>query len=199
MLFKAGLYKPPNIWSVVEVAKEVREYIDAKESDAVVFVGLSDEGISKDRLTRGCDECDTMVKEAISKFNGSQKIKDLDVSCSHCKEAWQREQDEERVKHPNVWRYIQDNTPLDPIIESDLGKIFRRERVPLEKFSDKDLRLLKSRRNDFPEGLRPTVNNDEGYIEFPVFSIDDMESVLTHHYEGEEKDKVKEMLSSGSK
>ena len=68
--------------------------------------------------------------------------------------------------------------------------------MPLSKFSEKDLRLLKSRRDDFPEGLQPTVNNDEGYIEFPVFDIDAMENILAHHYEGEEKDKVKEMLSS---
>lgn len=102
VLFKAGLYKPPNIWSVVEVAKEVRKYIDEQGSDAIVFVGLSDEGISKDRLTRGCDECDTTVKEAITRFNGSQKLKDLDVNCPHCTPEWEKNFQEERAKHPSV-------------------------------------------------------------------------------------------------
>lgn len=186
-LYKAGLYRPPNIWSVAEVAKRVREYIDSEKIDGIVFVGLSDEGISADRLTRGCEQCDQSVKAAITKFNGSQKVNDLQCDCANCKAKWQTNYTNERKNHPNTIRYINDNTPLTDIVEDKMETFFKWEKVPINKFSMEDLKLMQDRIIDFPFNAAPIINMEEGYVELTVFDPEKFELVLDQYYQAADR------------
>lgn len=181
-LYKGGLYRPPQIWSVVEVAKQVRKYITENRIDAVVFVGLSDEGISKERLTKGCDQCDRKVKEAISKFNGSQDLADLAYECSSCQPQWERAIRAEKDAHPNVWRYVDDNIVLKEAVEDNLGRLFEWVGVSLKRFSKNDLRLMVHRKEDFPEGNEPVIDKQKGMVRFAMLSLDKMEKFLAEYY-----------------
>lgn len=185
-LYKAGLYQPPNLWSVVEVARLVRQYIEENGMDAVVFVGLSDEGISKDRLTRSCDQCDSRVKAAIGRFNGTQELGDLECECDNCRGQWQSDREAEKQRYGKILRYVNDDTPLS-VIEGGLKSLLSRTNVDIGRFSAKDLKLMQDRAADFPEGMAPIIHAEEGYVELVVFDQDRMERKLAAYYQAIDK------------
>lgn len=78
-LYLNSKYRILNLWSVVEVIKNIYKYGN-------IFVGLSDENLSKDRMPSSCPICDDKIIEAIEYFNETQDIShllDLDCECKN--------------------------------------------------------------------------------------------------------------------
>ncbi|MGD2086565.1 MAG: archaeosine biosynthesis radical SAM protein RaSEA [Candidatus Aminicenantes bacterium] len=83
-LFLNAQYRLVNLWSVVEVIKRTHEY-------GSIFVGLSDEKLSFDRLPNSCDICFHRLRDAIEEFNRTQETSVFTpLNCS-CKENYQIE------------------------------------------------------------------------------------------------------------
>jgi len=81
--FEAGSYRPPWLWSVVEVVERIAP-------EGAVYVGLSDEGMGPQRSAHNCGSCDARVIEALTAFNQSQETGPLtDLDCS-CRDEWRR-------------------------------------------------------------------------------------------------------------
>lgn len=76
-LFLKSEYMILNLWTVVEVIKKVHMLGN-------VFVGLSDEALSSDRMPYSCSECNTELIEEIELFNNTQdasRLYKLDCIC----------------------------------------------------------------------------------------------------------------------
>ncbi|MFH1224661.1 MAG: hypothetical protein V1676_02550 [Candidatus Diapherotrites archaeon] len=83
-LYFRNEYKVPNLWSVIEVVKRLA-------GRGCIFVGLSDENLSKDRLTGSCEKCREKLCSAIERFNETQSAEELySLNCS-CRSGWLRE------------------------------------------------------------------------------------------------------------
>ncbi|HOX46908.1 MAG TPA: hypothetical protein PK668_25145 [Myxococcota bacterium] len=82
--FEAGRYRPPWLWSAVEVVSRVA-------GQGEVFVGLSDEGLEPARAARNCDACTPRVRAALAEFNRSQDPGPLAGLACPCQAEWRRE------------------------------------------------------------------------------------------------------------
>lgn len=81
-LWRRGDYRPPWLWSLVEVLKEGRKLTGARIMSAPSGGGTV-------RGAHNCEKCDRKVLDAIERFSFSQDPKDLeDLSCS-CQDEWQ--------------------------------------------------------------------------------------------------------------
>ncbi|MBU0662518.1 hypothetical protein KJ891_03565, partial [Candidatus Micrarchaeota archaeon] len=83
-LYLRNEYEVPNLWSVVEVVKRL-------EGKGYVFVGLSDENLSKDRLAGSCEKCGEKLCTAIERFNETQSAEGLKGLDCACRAAWLKE------------------------------------------------------------------------------------------------------------
>ncbi|MBO4798931.1 MAG: archaeosine biosynthesis radical SAM protein RaSEA [Candidatus Methanomethylophilaceae archaeon] len=79
-LWKKGEFRPPWIWSLFEVFRRLSGKVGAR-------VISSPSGGGSQRGVHNCGECDRSALEAIERFNFSQDISDLNVSCG-CIEKW---------------------------------------------------------------------------------------------------------------
>ena len=80
-LWKRGLYRPPWLWSVVEVLMEASARYDGQVTCDVVAGG-------KQRGAHNCGDCDTTMLEAIEQFTLHEKRDAFEhVSCG-CREEW---------------------------------------------------------------------------------------------------------------
>jgi radical SAM enzyme (TIGR01210 family) len=76
--FLAGRYRPPSLWSAVEIVRRVHPLGEA-------LVGLSDEGLEPRRAADGCQECGARLRLAIAAYNRSRDLASLDaVHCPAC-------------------------------------------------------------------------------------------------------------------
>ena len=76
--FLAGSYRLINLWTVLAVLRRTYHL-------GTIFVGLSDENLSKNRLPEGCAECTVPVRNAIEQFNGTQNILEFEhLRCPRC-------------------------------------------------------------------------------------------------------------------
>lgn len=85
-LYNEGLITPPKLWSLIEVIKQTHQL-------GTLFVPLFDEGLAVDEnhVAHNCSACTPKIREAMHKFNATQKIEPLlEVSCN-CKGDWQTE------------------------------------------------------------------------------------------------------------
>ncbi len=80
-MWSRNIYRPPWLWSVVEVIKKTREFYDGMIKCDVVAGG-------KSRGAHNCMECDKKILHAIEKFNLTQNVKALDNIDCKCKEKW---------------------------------------------------------------------------------------------------------------
>jgi radical SAM enzyme (TIGR01210 family) len=81
--FARGDYRPPWLWSVVEVVQLVA-------GSGPVQVGLSDEGLQPAQVARNCAHCSPGVRQALADFNLSQDPTALArLDCS-CRQEWSR-------------------------------------------------------------------------------------------------------------
>tara|TARA_R110002049_G_scaffold309231_1_gene518956 strand:+ start:6005 stop:6847 length:843 start_codon:yes stop_codon:yes gene_type:complete len=74
-MYEKGEYQLVNLWSVAEVVKRTSGF-------ANIFVGLSDENLSKERVSSGCNKCTDTLRAALEQFNGSQNLMDIrEIAC----------------------------------------------------------------------------------------------------------------------
>ena len=79
-LWKKGEFRPPWIWSLFEVFRQLSGKVGAR-------VISSPSGGGSQRGVHNCGQCDRSALDAIERFNFSQDISDLNVSCG-CIEKW---------------------------------------------------------------------------------------------------------------
>ncbi len=90
-LWEKGEYKPPKLWSVAEVLIKTAERLGMENTQGKLFVGLSDENLSGDRMTSNCGSCDDEVRREIQAFNGHQDVSRLRELYHECKNEWKHE------------------------------------------------------------------------------------------------------------
>ncbi len=74
-------YNVLNLWSVVEVIKN-------SYKKGIIFAGLSDENLSKDRFTRSCNKCTEKICKAVEYFNKTQSIEKIQSLSCECRKEW---------------------------------------------------------------------------------------------------------------
>lgn len=87
-LFIQGKYTPPKLWSIIEVLIRVSNIVGGNKINGKLFVGLSDENLSSNRMTSNCGQCDNEIKSAIQDFNGHQDASRLESLYHECKDGW---------------------------------------------------------------------------------------------------------------
>ena len=104
-LWKRGEYRPPWIWSLVEVLKRCSGKTRAR-------LISSPSGGGTKRGTNNCGECDRRVLDAISLFSLSQNRDDLNVECE-CISSWKRYIEKEAM--------LGTAADLDRVMDTDLA------------------------------------------------------------------------------
>lgn len=86
-LFFKNMYRKLNLWSVIEVIKRTYQA-------GTIFVGLSDENLSCDRIPQSCTNCSQKLIDEIERFNHTQEIGQLlNLRCS-CQAEYARQLEE---------------------------------------------------------------------------------------------------------
>jgi len=79
--FEQGQYRPPWLWSVVEVVSRVAPL-------GAVLVGLSDEGTNPRQASHNCEHCTGFFRNALAVFNRTQDPTDLRALSCNCRQVW---------------------------------------------------------------------------------------------------------------
>jgi archaeosine synthase beta-subunit len=79
--FEQGQYRPPWLWSVVEVVSRIAPL-------GSVLVGLSDEGTNPLRAARNCERCTGLFRDALAAFNRTQDPSGLRALSCDCRQVW---------------------------------------------------------------------------------------------------------------
>ncbi len=83
-LYLKSKYRLLSLWSVVDVIVKVHQF-------GTIFIGLSDEGLSINRMPNSCPDCNQYIIESIEYFNKTQDISKLiDLYCE-CKSDYNLE------------------------------------------------------------------------------------------------------------
>ena len=80
-LFLNQQYRLVNLWSVVEVIRQTHQWGN-------LFVGLSDENLSLDRMPGSCPKCSKRIVDEIEHFNRTQSISGLEQLECDCKNRY---------------------------------------------------------------------------------------------------------------
>jgi radical SAM enzyme (TIGR01210 family) len=107
-LFRRGDYRPPWLWTLVEVLRQGRSKTDIR-----VFSSPSGAGTS--RGAHNCGKCDAGVIAAIERFAFTQDLKEFDGLDCGCKARWRAQlelQDAMRTS-VDIDRYLADDLGLD--------------------------------------------------------------------------------------
>ncbi len=91
-VWKAGSYRPPWLWSVVEVLKRTAQYTKQIRFDC------DPTAAGKDRGAHNCGKCDTTVLEAIRNYALHQNPKVFDNLTCDCKIKWKSELNYESLR-----------------------------------------------------------------------------------------------------
>ena len=81
-MWRDNLYRPPWIWSVIEVALEVKR-MDARP----LFIDTS--GFKTSRGPRNCGKCDHYLTKRVKKFSATQDVSLLEGLDCNCKNTWE--------------------------------------------------------------------------------------------------------------
>lgn len=81
-LWKRGEFRPPWIWSLIEVMKQLSGTVSAR-------IMSSPSGGGAARGVHNCGVCDAAALEAVERFSFSQDPRDLEVTCE-CNKSWRR-------------------------------------------------------------------------------------------------------------
>jgi radical SAM enzyme (TIGR01210 family) len=82
-LWEKGKYRPPWLWSVVEVLRHAHLI-----SRGAVNIVCDPVAAGKSRGTHNCGKCDSSIVDAIRKFSLNQDVKVLDNLDCDCKNLW---------------------------------------------------------------------------------------------------------------
>ena len=107
-LFRRGDYRPPWLWTLVEVLRQGRSKTDVR-------VFSSPSGAGTPRGAHNCGRCDAGVIAAIERFAFSQDLKELEDLDCECKSRWRAQvelQDAMRTS-VDVDRHLADDLGLD--------------------------------------------------------------------------------------
>ncbi|MCP5105211.1 MAG: archaeosine biosynthesis radical SAM protein RaSEA [bacterium] len=77
-LFLQRSYRLVNLWSIVEIIKQIHHRGN-------IFLGLSDENLSFERLPNSCEKCNLKIIAAVEMFNNTQDASVLDHLECECK------------------------------------------------------------------------------------------------------------------
>ena len=88
-LYLSGEYQLPKLWTTVEIVKRTTELAGYQPNS--IFVGMFDEGLSGDRFSSNCGNCNSEVVEALKRFNGNQDLSELERLSCECKTEWGQE------------------------------------------------------------------------------------------------------------
>jgi radical SAM enzyme (TIGR01210 family) len=80
-LYLQSKYRLLNLWSVVEVIKNAYKY-------GCLFIGLSDENLSMERMPYSCPQCSEKIVHEIEKFNKTRDISRIMALDCHCKRQY---------------------------------------------------------------------------------------------------------------
>ena len=80
-IWKKGDYRPPWIWSLIEVMERCAGNVDGR-------LMSSPSGGGTQRGVHNCGTCDNDALNAVERFSFSQNIKDLEVHPCQCRNAW---------------------------------------------------------------------------------------------------------------
>jgi hypothetical protein len=83
-LFYKREYRPPWLWSVVEVIKRVKERVS-------IPVVCSPSGAGTKRGAHNCGKCDSRVLAAIRRFSSTQELRYIEELTCTCKQRWKEE------------------------------------------------------------------------------------------------------------
>lgn len=78
--FLAGQYRPPSLWSVVEVVRRTHALGE-------ILVGLSDEGLEPHMLPAGCERCTPTLRHALAAYNRARDLAVLQTLRCDCMPA----------------------------------------------------------------------------------------------------------------
>jgi archaeosine synthase beta-subunit len=79
--FEQGRYRPPWLWSVVEVVSRIAPL-------GRVLVGLSDEGMNPRQTPHNCERCTGRFRQALAVFNRTQDPTVLRALSCECHKLW---------------------------------------------------------------------------------------------------------------
>ncbi|TFG34952.1 TIGR01210 family radical SAM protein [Candidatus Thorarchaeota archaeon] len=82
-LWKRGKYRPPWLWSVIDVLKYAKGV-----SNSRVNIVCDPVAAGKQRGTHNCGECDTNIVAAIRKFSLDQNVRNFENLTCDCKNLW---------------------------------------------------------------------------------------------------------------
>jgi radical SAM enzyme (TIGR01210 family) len=107
-LWRRGNYRPPWLWSLVEVLRKGREGTDTR-------ILSSPSGGGTSRGVHNCDNCDRKVLDAVQRFSFSQDLDDLGVPECGCREEWAAMMDIQDTMGTtvDVARYLGDELEFD--------------------------------------------------------------------------------------
>jgi radical SAM enzyme (TIGR01210 family) len=88
-LWRAGDLRPPWIWSLTEVLRQLSGKVNARLMSSPSGGGTS-------RGVHNCGGCDQQLLDGIERFSFSQDVKDLDAKCE-CIKDWQTYLESERI------------------------------------------------------------------------------------------------------
>ena len=88
-IWKKGDYRPPWIWSLVEVLKQTAGTVNSR-------LMSSPSGGGTQRGVHNCGDCDRRVLDAVDKFSFTQNVKDLVVTCP-CIDKWRNYMESEVI------------------------------------------------------------------------------------------------------
>ncbi|MHA1772263.1 MAG: archaeosine biosynthesis radical SAM protein RaSEA [Candidatus Thorarchaeota archaeon] len=83
-LWKNGQYRPPWLWTVVQVLRQARREIPAN-----VIILCDPVAAGKQRGTHNCGKCDKALVSAIRKFSLTQDSRDLEGLTCDCRAEWE--------------------------------------------------------------------------------------------------------------
>ncbi|MDW5563309.1 MAG: archaeosine biosynthesis radical SAM protein RaSEA [Methanomassiliicoccus sp.] len=107
-LWKRGNYRPPWLWSLVEVLRQGRENTDTR-------IMSSPSGGGTARGVHNCDHCDRKILDAVQRFSFSQDLDDLGGLGCGCREEWTAIMDLQDTMGTavDVARYLSDELEFD--------------------------------------------------------------------------------------
>jgi radical SAM enzyme (TIGR01210 family) len=108
MLWKRGNYRPPWLWSLVEVLRQGREGTTTR-------IMSSPSGGGTVRGVHNCDHCDRKILDAVQRFSFSQDLDDLGGLECGCRKEWAAVMDLQDTMGTtvDVGRYLGDELEFD--------------------------------------------------------------------------------------
>jgi radical SAM enzyme (TIGR01210 family) len=79
--FERGTWRPPWLWSVVEVLRQTAHL-------GHMDVGLSDEGMGPAMVAHNCPACSERVRRALARFNATADLQHLAGLDCACRAQW---------------------------------------------------------------------------------------------------------------